>query len=128
MGSDGTYRSSTNSMVTNYIPVSRVGNAEPQTLYVKNTGITASGNGVTAGFSISVFSEPTGVNTTKALYGGNPTDVSERNLVVFTYDTNGEIASIRPKSMDYDSTVYVRFCLSNTIDKSKIIISKEPIG
>lgn len=128
MGSDGAYRSSTNSMVTNYIPVTRVGSESAQTLYFKNTGITESGNGAAAGYTISVFDEPTGVTTTKAKFGDTPKMLSDRGIANFTYDANGEITSMTLISMEYGSTVYIRFCLSSAIDKSKVIISKEPIS
>ena len=124
MGSDGTYRSSTNSMVTNYIPLTRVGNSDMETLYVKNTGLTATGNGVTAGFAVGVWDVIQTDGSVKAAYGGLP---NESNYFITTYDENGELATIKLKSQEYDSTKYIRFCLSNAIDKSKVIFSKEPI-
>lgn len=124
MGSEGSYRSSTNSMVTNYIPLTREGSNPMETLYVKNTGLTATGNGVTAGHVVALWSEPTSDNTTNADYGGLPNNTS---YFVTTYDDNGELATISLVGQEYNTTKYMRFCLSNAIDKSAVIISKEPI-
>lgn len=126
MGSDGSYRSSTNSMVTNYIPVNRVGSGTPETLYFKNTGITSAGNGVTNGYCIGLFQN---VGDASCLFGGFPQTFDGNTTYgsTVTYHENGELASLHIGTMEYNTTLYVRLCLANTVDMSQVIISKTPI-
>ena len=117
MGSDGSYRSSTNSMITNAIPV------EPnKTYYFSGTGMTSAGNGVTSGQQVNFSHTPGGVVAT--LGGGTPADLP---YGTFTYHDDGTIASIATGKLSNDPPFYMRLCLSSAIDKSKVIISKEPI-
>lgn len=123
MGSDGAYRSSTNSMVTNYITIRK-----NDTVYFMGTGMTSTGNGVTSGQQIAVFESATNVNTTKSLYGGTPeTLVSAYNFPV-TYHEDGTLESIKFTSLENEPDYYLRVCLANTVDKSSVIITvNEPI-
>lgn len=119
MGSDGSYRSSTNSMVTNCIEITR-----GETIYFANTGFTSSGNGVTAGWQIGFFQTINGMVV--KLSGGTPADVSA--YATFTYNFDGTIKTMEITNIAFDNPpIYFRLCLSNAIDKSKVIISREPI-
>jgi hypothetical protein len=129
MGSDATYRSSTNSMVTNYIPIG-TNDAETVTLYFANTGLTSAGNGVTSGCSIAIYSTSGGSNKNKlAGYGAITEFLSAYTNCSATYYDDGTLESIKFKVVaDNKGPYYVRFCLSNAIDKYKVIITKnEPI-
>jgi hypothetical protein len=117
MGSDGSYRSSTNSMVTNAIPVE-----QNTTYYFSGTGMTSAGNGVTSGHQVSFLQTVDGV--VGALGGGTPADIV---YGTFTYHDDGTIASITTGKLSNNAPLYMRLCLSSAIDKSMVIISKEPI-
>ena len=124
MGSDATYRSSTNSMVTNYILVSE-NEEEETTLYFAGTGLTSAGNGVTAGCCIALF-----YGNDKVKWAGFDTisgflETYPRCSAAY-YD-DGTLKSIIFKVGNGNPPYHIRFCLSNALDKSKIIISKDPI-
>ena len=121
MGSDGTYRSSANSMVTNYIEVSK-----GDVIYFANTGITSSGNGVTSGFSFLIAHTKNGA--IKSWIGGTPASIEAvGTYAIFTYHDDGTLKTMTFKPTVENPPAYIRLCLSNTINKSKVIITKDPI-
>jgi hypothetical protein len=117
MGSDGTYRPSTNSMVTNAIQVEL-----NTTYYFSGTGMTSAGNGVTSGQQVSFLHTVNGVVC--VLGGGTPADTK---YGTFTYHDDGTISSIAVGKLGENAPFYMRLVLSSALDKSKIIIAKEPI-
>lgn len=128
MGSNGTYRSSTNSMVTNYIPLS-ASDDESVTLYFANTGLTASGNGVTSGCSIVIYRTVDGAVTEDVGYGTITEFLNTHTLCSATYYDDGTLKTIEFQIRNGHPPYYVRFCLSNAIDKYSVIITKnEPIA
>lgn len=118
MGSNGAYRSSTNSMVTNTIALNK-----GDVLYFANTGFTSTGNGVTNGYQIAFFKES---NATTIWYGGTPEGIAASYPITFTYNADGTLASMAFNATDKE-TAYMRLCLAKTVDKYKVIIAKKPI-
>lgn len=120
MGSDGTYRSSTTSMVTNTVAVNK-----GDVLYFSGTGFTATGSGAASGREMGFFKES---GATTPWFGGTPTAISASYDITFTYHDDGTLASMAYNVNDAN-TAYMRLVLSNTIDKSQVIITKnEPIS
>lgn len=126
MGSDCSYRSSTNSMVTNYIRVTE-NDEETATLYFAGTGLTSAGNGVTSGCSIALYG---GEDKSKISgYGTIEEFISNESKCSATYYDDGTLKTMVVRFRSDRPPYYLRFCLSNAIDKSKIIITKnEPIS
>jgi hypothetical protein len=119
IGSDGKYRSSTNSMVTNCILINRY-----DTIYFANTGITSAGNGVTSGWHIGFYN---GSDASTKWSGGTPETLTSAYEITFTYYDDGTIKTMTFKQNTTGMEIYMRLVLSSAIDKSKVIISKEPI-
>lgn len=122
MGSTGAYRSSDNSMVTNYIPVSK-----GETIYFAGTGMTSTGNGVSSGQFIAFFDEASSDNTAASWIGNTPAGLASAYPITFAYYDDGTISSMTFNTGETGATYYMRLCLANTIDKSGVVISKEPL-
>lgn len=125
MGSDGSHRPTTNSMVTN-----RIQFAQGDTIYFANIGnFTSAGNGITTGDNICILQTVDG--TVGRLNGGTPATLVSamgESVVKFTEYDDGTLKSMKFLKGLTNPPVYFRLCLDNTIDKSKIIITKnEPI-
>jgi hypothetical protein len=120
MGSDAKYRSSTNSMVTNCIPINR-----GDTIYFANTGMTSAGNGVTSGVPMAFYDD---IEATTKWIAGTP-DALTTYSITFAYNDDGTLKSMAFNEGESAATYYFRLCLANTIDKYSVIITKnEPIA
>lgn len=136
MGSDGSYRSNATSMLTNFIELIP---GEPCTYYFSGMDIHENGfssSVVGAGVQVGFFRSGNSVNTVwigdksfagfKSAYSG---------YLDYTTDTNGFVTSmslgdiwVLQAHQFTGGPYYLRIALPNTIDKSKIIITKnQPI-
>lgn len=127
MGSDGAYRSNATTMVTNFIPFNEE-DGQMVTLYFAGTGFKVGGNGLTAGWNIGVYQTKNG-SITKL--GGAKTLTEFKAMyteITDTYYADGTLKTLSGRVRTGHAPYYLRFCLSSDLDKSKIIISKEPIS
>lgn len=140
MGSDGGYRAYATSMVTNYIEIKP---GEANTFYFYGMDIPESGFStslVGSGVQVAVFASAiTGLN--RSWKGGKSfaqlNDASANNAPYMTYTVNsdGYVTSLSTQDVwkdlphEFPGSYYFRLALPNTIDKSKIIITRnQPIG
>ena len=127
MGSDGTWRSNATTMTTNFIPFNEE-EKQMVTLYFAGTGFKVGGNGLTEGWNIGVYQTKDG-SITKL--GGAKTLTEFKAMyteITDTYYADGTLKTLSGRVRTDHAPYYLRFCLSSDLDKSKIIISKEPIS
>lgn len=128
MGSDGTYRSNATTMITNFIPFNEE-EEQRVTLYFAGTGFKVGGNGLTEGWNIGVYQTKNG-SITKL--GGSKTLTEFKAMyteITDTYYDDGTLKTLSGRfRTDGYAPYYIRLCLSSDLDKSKIIIAKEPIS
>lgn len=134
MGSDGSYRSNANSMVTNYIQI-----MGGDTFYLYNMAIPENGYPTTqvgAGSQVNFFQEELGLS--KRWIGGTSFKnfrESWPGYIDYDVDENGYVTTLKTGSTwttfpeHFTDIFYFRLSLPKTLDKSKIIITKnQPLG
>lgn len=137
MGSDGSYRANATSMVTNFIEIEVTG--EKQTFYFYGMDIPENGfspSVVGSGVQVEFFSTNTDASLKKGWVGGTSFSVFKNKwsiYVDYTVNSDGYVTSMSTGTVwetptDFKGEYYFRLALPNTIDKSKIIITKnQPI-
>lgn len=125
LGSNGTVRdnSNSNSQVTNPILVNR-----GEKIYFAGTDMSSDGNSVsTGGQQIAIYLSEISTGAETSVYGGTPAGLEGSYNITFTYHDDGTLATMVNNQLDTSVPGYMRLVLSSALDKSKIIISKEPI-
>lgn len=131
LGSDGTYRSHTTSMLTNFIQFEGGDTIYFGGMEIPENGFAASqvGSGYQVGFyQTDAYNIWIGDKSFAAFKSAYSTYLN------YTVDSDGYVTSMSTGSVwdtsagEFDSTYFLRIALPNTIDKSKIIITKnQPI-
>jgi hypothetical protein len=125
LGSDGAVRanSNSNSQVTNPILVNR-----GEKIYFAGTDMSSGGNSVgTGGQQIAIYLTEISTGEEKSHYGGTPASLAGSYNMTFTYHDDGTLATMVNNQLDASKPGYMRLVFSSALDKSRIIISKEPI-
>ncbi len=119
LGSDGTYRESANSDLTNYIELKG-----GETAYFSGTGITKNGNGATAGYVVAMYKQPYATSHLADNGGLKAEDMetAHTGAIERTFDENGNLTSITHKWPD-EPPMYIRLVIPHTVDKNKVIIT-----